>query len=191
MTLNGSLPDGGVEPRVAIFVLVAVTLVAASVTVGFLWTITPADDGHPAPNAKFDVEQDATTLTVDGERIEVARVTFRHEGGDSIDAENLEVRMGSGPSHSLGLGSDGAVAAFETDTVSKGDEVAVVATARVEREGGQAGVEFAVESVDGERRLTDSDGTVVELAPGDELGLVWSDGERASTLWMVDVEDTS
>lgn len=192
MTPGHSTDDGhGVELWVAITILLGVTLVAVAVTAGFLWTITPPEDGHPAPNANFDSEQETTTLTVDAERVEVTRVTFRHEGGDEIDPQNLEVRMGSGPSHSLGLGADGAVAAFETDAVSKGDEVAVVATARLDREEAQSGVSFTVESVDGERRLTDGNGTVLELEPGDEVRLIWTDGERAATLRLLEVEDRS
>ena len=76
------------------------------------------------------------------------------------------------------------MATFDADVVQRGDRVSVVAAARLE-EG--RGVEFAVEAVDGERRLTDGNGTVVELESGDEVSLVWVDGERSSTLQSVEV----
>ena len=183
--------DGGgaVEPEVAIPVLLGVTLVAVAVTVGFLWVITPAEEPR-WPNANFDAEQDATTLTDDGEWVEVTRVTFRHEGGDGVDPDELEVRVSAGHPDPYGLDADGRVATFDGDPVQKGDAVSVVATG-VTAEGETTRVDFAVESVDGERRLTDGDGTVLELEPGDEVRLVWTDGERASTLRMLEVEDRS
>lgn len=180
---------GGVEPRVAIAVLLGVTLVAALGILGFLWTITPAEEPR-APNAQFDAEQDATTLTVDGERIEVTRVTFRHEGGDPFDPGELEVRVSDGYPNPYGLDADGRVATFEGDAVQKGDAVSVVAAEPTEGDE-TARVAFAVEPVDDQRRLTDGDGTVLELEPGDEVRLVWSDDERASTLLTLEVEDAS
>lgn len=177
--------DEGVAPVFAIAVLLGVTLVAAAGTVGFLWTITPAEKPRP-PTTNFDAEQDTITLTVDGERVEVTRVTFRHEGGDTADPGELTIRVNAGYPNSYGLDAAGRVTAFEGDAVQHGDAVSVVAVGSTD--GAEtASVDFTVESVDGERRLTDGNGIVVELQPGDEVRLVWSDGEYASTLLVVEV----
>lgn len=177
--------EGGVAPGVAVAVLLGVTLVAAAGTAGVLWTLTP-DDEPRAPTAVFDAEQDATAVAVDGERVEVTRVTFRHEGGDRVAADELEVRVRDGYPRPRGLDAEGRVATFDADVVQRGDQVSVVAAARPEDDGR---VEFAVEAVGGERRLTDGNGTVVELEPGDEVALVWVDGERSSTLRVLKVGD--
>lgn len=177
--------EGDVAPGVAVAVLLGVTVVAVAGTAGVLWTLTP-DDEPRAPTAVFDAEQDATAVAVDGERIEVSRVTFRHEGGDRVPADELEVRVRDGSPRPRGLDAEGRVATFDADVVQRGDQVSVVAAARPE-EG--RGVEFAVEAVDGERRLTDGNGTVVELDPGDEVALVWVDGGRSSTLRVLEVAD--
>lgn len=190
MTPGDSTDDGGgVELWVAITILLGVTLVAVAVTAGFLWVITPTEEPR-WPNANFDAAQDTTTLTVDGERIEVTRVTFRHEGGDEIDPDELAVRVSDGHPDPFGLDADGRVATFDGDAVQKDDAVSVVA-AEPTANGETARVDFAVESVDDERRLTDGNGTVLELEPGDDVRLVWTDGERASTLRMLEVEDGS
>lgn len=183
--MSGNDTGVGIPVRMAIAALLGTTLLVTAGVGASIWAVTPNEPEMP-PRTQFDANETTTNLTVEGERIEVRTVTFRHDGGDSIDASNLRIqvsREGEGRPWTA-LDADGTPATFEGRTVTKGSEATIVAAAP---EGSQ-NVTFAIEVADGERRLTDGDGTVIELQPGDAVSIVWFGDERSATLARTEIE---
>lgn len=183
--MSGTDDDVGVPVRMAIAALLGMTLLVAVGIGAGIWAATPNEPERP-PKAQFDAEESTTNLTVEGERIEVRTVTFRHDGGDSIDASNLVVLVYKGNETRpwRGLDADGTSATFDDATVTMGSDTTIVAGAP----DGGPNVSFTTEVDDGERRLTDGDGTVIELQTGDTVSIVWSGDERSGTLARIKVE---
>ncbi|WP_348642982.1 type IV pilin [Natronomonas gomsonensis] len=185
--MSDTSPSAGVSPDVAAAVLLVTTLFVSVAIVGGLWSLgTGSQPGDSAPNVDWESEQTTTTLTVDGERIEVTRTTFRHTGGDTVDADRLRIYVHrNGTETETGIDPEGTVAGLGAETVTEGDAVSVVGGATVGENETFGG--FAIESIDGDRRLTDGN-SVVELRAGDVVQLVWSDGEQSSTVYVREVE---
>jgi hypothetical protein len=186
--VSGASGPSGVAPGTAAAVLLATTLVVSVAIAGGLWSLgTGSQPGDSAPNVDWESEQSTTNITVDGERIEATRTAFRHTGGDTVDTNRLRIYVHrNGTEAETGIGPGGTVAGFGAETVTEGDAVSVVGGATVDENGTFGG--FTIEPVDGERRLTDGDGTVVELRAGDVVQFVWSDGEQSATVYVREVE---
>ncbi|MUV86418.1 type IV pilin [Natronomonas sp. CBA1123] len=185
--MSDTSPSAGVSPDVAAAVLLVTTLFVSVAIVGGLWSLgTGTQPGDSVPNVNWEPEQATTNLTVDGERIEVKRVTFRHMGGDTVDADRLRLYVYRNDTEpEAGIGPGASVARFDSEAVTKGDAVSVVGGATVDENETLGG--FAIESVGGERRLT-NENSVVELRTGDAVRLVWSDGKQSATLYIEEVE---
>jgi hypothetical protein len=177
--------DVGVPVRMAIAALLGMALLVAVGIGAGIWAVTPEEPEGP-PNAQFDADEATTNLTVEGERIEVRTVTFHHDGGEAIDASSLDILVSRENETRpwRGLNADGTSATFDDATVTMGSEVTTVAGAP----DGSPNVSFATEVDGGERRLTDGDGTVIELQPGDTVSIVWSSDERAATVARIEIE---
>lgn len=184
--MSGTADDGvGIPVRIAIAALLGMAVLVGGGIGASIWAATPNEPEQP-PRAQFDADEATANLTAEGERVEVRTVTFRHHGGDSIDASRLRIqvsREGETPPWTA-MDADGTPATFEDETVTKGNEATIVA--RTPEAGGN--VTFAIEMDDSERRLTDGDGTVIELQSGDSVSIVWFGDERSATLARIDVE---
>ncbi|QLD85977.1 type IV pilin [Natronomonas halophila] len=183
--MSGTDDNVGIPVRLAIAALLGTTVLVTAGIGASIWAATPEEPDGP-PNAQFDVEEATTNLTVEGERIEVRTVTFRHDGGEAIDASNLDILVSKENETRpwRGLNADGTSATFDDATVTMGSEVTTVAGAP----DGGPNVSFATEVDGGERHLTDGDGTVIELQPGDTVSIVWSSDERAATVARINIE---
>ena len=77
-----------VSPVIGVVLMVAITIILAAVIGAFVLGFGADTEG--APSASFTSDQDEDPFEVDSDP---AEVTFTHNGGDNIDADNVEVRL--------------------------------------------------------------------------------------------------
>jgi len=80
--------DDAVSPVIGIILMVAITVILAAVTGGFVLTV--GDQQQTTPQATFELEKQ-----FDGSAGNPDEVTLTHTGGDSIDSDNLYLSFDS------------------------------------------------------------------------------------------------
>ena len=157
--------DAAVSPVIGVILMVAITVILAAVIGAFVIGI--GDDQSVVPQASWDTSQDQTAEAAEaGPSDERVTITIAHNGGDSIDADNLEVTVNG---DSIGDGDasdwDNSESDSFSDTVRAGDSATAVS-----------------DEMDG------SDPSADDLE-GDTVRLVWTsdDGGDSSVLTTYEV----
>jgi flagellin-like protein len=109
--LNGfSKSDRAVSPVVGVALLIAITVILAAV-IGFVVLDTTDAENAASTDARMDFSGDASN-----------GVTIAHEGGDSIDENNLVVKVnGNTTSYTANTGGDGVFATGESLEIAAAD----------------------------------------------------------------------
>lgn len=101
--------ERGVSPVIGVALLIAITVVLAAV-IGFVVLDAGTGPGVDQPSARLALNGDADTDTL----------TLDHEGGDPVNASNVDVRLSSGTNDTLEDATSTSIGTLET-----GDDVEI------------------------------------------------------------------
>ncbi|GAB3673728.1 type IV pilin [Halopiger thermotolerans] len=148
--LVGSEDERAVSPVIGVILMVAITVILAAVIATFVMDLGSNMGGPEAPNTVFDSEVEGSVSASSGETI----VTFTHNNGDPVEADNLDL--------SVTTSGDFSSSDFSMTTSSSQLTASDTVTVKIDASGGSSGD--------------------VALAEGDEVVITWSDGESSSTI---------
>jgi len=116
--------DDAVSPVIGVILMVAITVILAAVIASFVLGL--GDQPQDAPQTQFDFDYDGSDLTI------------THNGGDTLNSSNIEIRGDSDGGDATGLqwhdgtyggaGSATEISTGDSITVSTGDSYDITVT---------------------------------------------------------------
>jgi len=108
--------DDAVSPVIGVVLMVAITVILAAVIGSFVVGLGSEASATPQASFEFDYDTGADTVTI------------THDGGDTLQSENLEVKRNGGSTGVISAGSEysaGDVLASSV-TANTGDQITIV-----------------------------------------------------------------
>ena len=94
---------------VGVILVVALAIILAAILSGAVYDISE-NVGDSPPNTQFDFEQtDIEIVDDDGDFITEPAVVIEHENGDTIDLDNLRIRVNGDPAYGVTDGNEGVL----------------------------------------------------------------------------------
>jgi len=213
-----STDESGVSPVIGVILMVAVTvIIAAVIGSSALGLSDQVSDSPPQASLSFE-QENMTYVDNDGTNPEwvVARtVTITHDGGENIDADNVEVTVDNEPAADISvetlerdqLNSDGS---WGSDTKyggeHSGDHPGNEITGTVERvfsgtvTAGTTGHVLVGVASDDPKQFGDSigqinpyngfpnSGAMPRMSGGETIRVIWTNGDQSTTLGEYEVK---
>jgi len=197
--------DLAVSPVIGVIFMVAVTLIIAA-TIGATAFGLGSSLLDSPPQANLDTTQEDIVLTdADGESAEFTTVTFTHDGGDSIDKEDIEITVDGTPAYATLDPADEFYDSFDwydmphilepwdsvgSDQINSGDQT-IIAIRTNEIENGEfiLGQDIIVYRFTGDQAVQIPSGgplqlnkDEVELESGETVRMTWESDDRSVLL---------